>query len=525
MPEGFIGKVSVWIYEEYVKYPDFFYELIREWGIRKVDKEKFPKALNCLMGCFSEYLVFEHRPFFFLGKTGAEYFAEHNPLTLAKEEIGKYKQFAKNHVGVFPIKKISNGKGFYTHLPGREEMIFVEDKSMSKSLESGKHAWIRISRIDGKYFMVSSIGFTLSEKEIQETKNDGYVKYGARFAYNLFYDLWQEGVREMEMLKSELREEVSAKQKQDENKKINIDASSAAVNACLVTEEEKQAEQKFAEVRKRFAVEYVFPIEKVKEWIRIKPYDPFLVMKILLFFIPETIQDKDLGEYMEAGKKYVASLGGADLEAKNLDPKYIEKIADNILENIDGYEDGVAGIGMQVIEEQIDHGKVFNMQRQCLVTLKKGDHPKTKKMYTQFIKYLLENKIPFYGAFRVFANASNSFFALGEYGMCLSLLRASKRLNSKYAFADRSYEVIKDQISNPQKYIEIAKKEGSLPQSKEEKEKLKMHKNAQEEFVKNGGDNDQDYNNSVFKKYEDFLTSLGLLLTKEIESKLTQLRL
>jgi hypothetical protein len=52
-----------------------------------------------------------------------------------------------------------------------------------------------------------------------------------------------------------------------------------------------------------------------------------------------------------------------------------------------------------------------------------------------------------------------------------------------------------------------------------------MHKNAQEEFVKNGGDNDQDYNNSVFKKYEDFLTSLGLLLNKEIESKLTQLRL
>jgi tetratricopeptide (TPR) repeat protein len=259
----------------------------------------------------------------------------------------------------------------------------------------------------------------------------------------------------------------------------------------------------FEMVRKDLNIDHLFSLETFNKWIDKTGDDNIdFAFRSLLFFVPEDfLENTNLHErYIEVGQAYInAYLTQKQIEKslKNLNRSGLDKVKDGENFKFEAMDD----ISLEIDGKEIK-GKFMtktyswreyqDLQFAGHSFLKDGKLKESKESYIKLAEKLLRDQTLFWPYFRVLANASSTYFMLGEFFMALGLVEAALRLNPKYKFAKMLKKNYLDAINSKKVSTELL---------------------------------DMFYPKSVFAEYENFLISHNVNLNKEVEHKVKQYKI
>jgi hypothetical protein len=448
---GFLGTLSDWVSEQTAKDEAVMDAAARKFGLEKLlHTAEEPEKI---LGLFSEWLVFDYRQDIFNGRTGLQFFIEHNPLALVEQEFSAYKDMLDFEVGLFEVKDIERGKGVTLASIASGKERFVHDVNASLSLRGTETVWTRIAPIDGLYHGVGSLFLVLP----------------------------------MRMM-SGMREAIAGW------KKNSFDAREAAKWASHPPEPERahepssyeESRRRFVSALKKCGMEGFFSLETFAEWVSNEgSHDPLFAARALDCLIPENTEFKATQEMMRYAGEFSNNIPRKTLGGKTPN--------EAMRERIERREEGDWETDMFSKE------KYMKTLAKAHEYMKHGEFEKSFKAFEQVIKDLYKEKLPFVSAFRIYANAAVCCFYKDEPLLGDALLDAALRINPLYEFATRQKERYATTY-DPTLVPDFA----SLP-----KKGQKMLQGLLDDMRATGKSM---YQHRIFSKYEKFLKELGVSL-------------
>jgi tetratricopeptide (TPR) repeat protein len=494
MRPHFIDTVANWVLMQY-NAQNYLEKVGKVFG---EDYMKLSSRLTTVYNmCFEDFLVFEYKPVFFYYKTGLEYFVEFNPQNLDKEIIAEYKEILETQVAcVFELKRLVPGIGLELWSSSTGE-IFVYTDDTFEAYEPGQLLWARVGKVNSKYYFVNEyvppLWPVMGVSKLQITRSLS--------------------VQQVALISFADNEEVNKKQR-EQNKLLAKLATESFVEfqkiEAAVLQGVKETKNVFTKtkelfemVRKDLNIDHLFSLETFNKWIDKTGDDNIdFAFRSLLFFVPEDfLENTNLHErYIEVGQAYInAYLTQKQIEKslKNLNRSGLDKVKDGENFKFEAMDD----ISLEIDGKEIK-GKFMtktyswreyqDLQFAGHSFLKDGKLKESKESYIKLAEKLLRDQTLFWPYFRVLANASSTYFMLGEFFMALGLVEAALRLNPKYKFAKMLKKNYLDAINSKKVSTELL---------------------------------DMFYPKSVFAEYENFLISHNVNLNKEVEHKVKQYKI
>ena len=454
---GFLGLLSNWVSEQTAKDEAVMNKATQRFGLEK--HLAHADETEKILGLFSEWLVFDYQQDIFGGRTGLGFFTEQNPLHLPKEEIDAYTDMRSFEVGLFSVKAIERGKGItlVSLASGRE--CFVHDVNASLSLRDNETVWTRIASVQGLYHSVGSIFFVMPMR-----------------------------------VKSGMREVIAGWKKNSYNAKA---ATSFAANPREREHNDppsyEASLQKFKNALEKCGMTGFFSIETFTEWVSDETkYDMDFAPHALDCLTPDTAAFKDTAGLIRVAGEFTKNIPRKSLKGKT--PNEAKRAM---------IEKGEAGDWETDVFSKEKYIKALERANEYMA---EGEFEKSYKAFEQVIRDLLKDKLPFFHAFRVYANAAVCCFHKGDVQLGDALLDASLRINPLYDFAARQKERYALQY-DPTRVADFQ----TLP-----KKGQRMLRSMMDDMQKTGK---RMYQHRVFSKYEKFLKELGVSLAYRTNTK------
>lgn len=449
---GFLKTLSDWTAEAVSREPEimenagksFGYDLILDNFIDREDEERLPML-------FSEWLVFDHKQKIFDNQTGLQYFTGHNPLNLPDDEIKAYRELLQFEVGLFEVKGVEQGRGVFLESIGSDNKNFVNDVNASLFLKIGDTVWTRIAPINGVFHAVGSSLFSMPIK----------IMEGMRSAMS--------GWEKNSFDAREIAEWLARTGKTpDPDSDLPFSAKTYV-----------EAEKNFAKALKKCGMGKMFSTRTFKKWItNEKKYGMSFATKAIMFLIPDDIAGEADEELFQAAGEFA-----------NFVPRkfLVGKTPAEVFEKMSGEE---KEFEIEVLTKD-DFEEKFKVAHKLVA---EGEFEKSYKSFEGIIRDLLNERIPLFHSFRIFANAAVCCFNKEDFLLGEELVEASLRLNPLYDFALRlkdNYVKSYDDYSGVKKgYKKLAK--------------------SMRAVLKEAGQSE--YKRTVFRKYEKFLQDIGVSL-------------
>lgn len=447
---GFLGLLSDWVSEQTAKDGAVIDSAAQKFGLKKLlaqtgEPEK-------ILGLFSEWLVFDYRQKLFDGRTGLEFFTEQNPLNLPEGELAAYRELRAFETGLFDLRSIERGKGVLLASIASGAERFVHDVNASLSLRGNETVWTRIAPVGGLYHGVGSIFFALPMR-----------------------------------VKEEMREAIRGwKRNEFDAKGVASWAVGTKEDVLALPPSCEESRCRFERALKKCGMDGFFSLETFADWAsNEQKYDPLFAARALECLTPEDVPFNDSQELILTAADFGNNTPRAALDGKTPNEAARER----------------QGRGEEGDWETdlFSKEKYMRTLAEAHERMKAGEFQKSYKAFEQVIKNLYQDRLPFAGAFRVYANAAICCFHKGDVVLGEALLDASLRLNPLYEFAERQ----KERYIPPYDPTHIAEF-ASLP-----KKGQKMLRDMRDEMRKTGV---RMYQHRVFSKYEKFLKELGVSL-------------
>ncbi len=461
--------------------------------------------------CFTDYLLFEHKPVFFYFKTGLEYFVEFNPQNLDKEIIAEYKEILQTQKAcVFEVKRTANGEGVELFSPELGD-IFVYDSENFNDWEPGNLVWARVGQVRGKYYFVNDFVPTLSLVPGASKLHAMRPISAQQITIILFTDkefLHKKEIERdkiIELLVAEGSKEFEKFQEQivDTIQEIKQDFSKD-----LPDPEElfQMAKKHFEAVRKELDIKHLFTLNTFNKWIDKEGDDNLdFAFKSLIFFVPEDFlqRSEDHERYIEAGQAYINAYLGkrrvnrmldgldkiksvTDLKKFQSDRKIdTDKLKTDFMREVSLQIDG-KNIHGQFMMKSYSWNEYQDLQFAGHRLLRDEKYKESKESYQRLTEKLLREETLFWPSFRVFANAASTYFMMGEFFMALGLIEAALRLNPKYEFGKMMKKNFLESVGAKKPNMELV---------------------------------DNFYKKSVFAEYEKFLFDHEVNLSKKVTAQ------
>ena len=406
-----------------------------------------------LEGLFTEWTIFDKKSRIFAGKTGLEYFIEHNPLKLPESEMAAYRDLLYFRANFFDIAAVRPGEGVVLKDGG--VAYDVADVNASMSLKKGDTVWCRIASVRGVYQMTSSTMFsapiTFSKNMKAVMTNRGRDIVDAREAAKWAY---QRGVTE--------------------EKKPQLIGDQRVVPV-------EEAAHLFDNALKASGMQDMLSSDTVKIWTsNERTFALGFPMKAIFFLLPEELSEQKRDVVLSTLNVYLNNLPRRQLKGKTpLEASAAQgpndKHFDLDLFHYSDYTDDI---------------------RAAHALMKKNENTQSYKAFEALIRRLLDDKVPIITAFRIYANASACLLMKSEGADPLGreLTRACLRLNPSYDFGIRQKQRLLDPYED---FSGLSKKDARFS-------KLLL--------CTADADGVRRYRRSVFRRYEDFLTKCSISL-------------
>lgn len=454
---GFLGLLSDWVSEQTARDEAAMEKATQKFGLEKLlaqtdEPEK-------IIGLFSEWMVFDCKQELFNGHTGLEAFVAHNPYNAPEQELSAYKDLLFFEVGLFEVKSIERGKGvlLVSIISGAER--FIHDVNASLSLRVAETVWGRVAPVGGLYHGVGCIFFVLPMR----------VKEGMREAMRTW-------------------------------KRNSFDAKEVAGWVVAPGKDKPFAPPlydesmwRFEQALKKCGMNGFFSIETFAEWASDeKKYDMDFASRALDCLIPDDVEFKDTAELIQSSGEFSNNIPRMALGGKT--PNEVSRERQNKGETGD-WE-------MNMLSKE----SYIKKLEQASEYMARGEFEKSYKAFDQVVKDLLKDKLPFFHAFRVYANAAVCCFHKGDIQLGEALLDAALRINPMYEFAERQKEryLADYDPTRTEKFATFSKKG------------QKMLKGMRDDMRATGK---RMYQHRVFSKYEKLLKELGVSLAYRAKVK------
>lgn len=406
---------------------------------------------------FSEWLTFDHRLEIFGGNTGITYFAEQNPLGLPEPDISAYRDLLNFEVGLFEVRGIEAGRGVTLESIAGGKARFVNDVNASRSLAANETVWARIAPVRGAYYMVGSSFFTLPVKII-----GGMRRTMAAWEKNALdareIAAWYCG---------------ASPDGTPSGAAPTIAGSGGAPDPGAI-------EREFVDALRRCGMESIVPVAAFRRWLTDeKRYDISFAPRALFGLIPEDASRDDVSALMNASVRFANAIPRKSLGGKTPDEAARER--------------GAAG-GTLLEMDTYSRDEYLDDLEQAHAYMAAGDFLASYRTFEGVVQRLLDDRMPFFGAFRIYANAAICCFEREEHGLGAELVSASLRLNPRYDFGIRTQE----------RYLAPLRDLSSLPNPERELAAV-MRDMIREDGIRR-------YRRTAFRRYEDFLKKIGVSL-------------
>ncbi len=464
LQKGFLGKLANWVSGSVRNDPEAADKAAREFELQKLlgsaedeeDKEK-------ILGNFSEWLVFDHHSPVFNGQTGLQYFVQNDPLGLDEKELNGYRDLLSFEAGLFEVVEVESGRGVVLRSLHTGEDKFVHDVNSSLSLSPEVTVWGRIAPVDGRYYGVSHTFLVLPVKLGPGLRDDlAQGRKGAmdaREAAHFLLDNEESNETEIEQDDSDL----------DYNK----------------------ARERFRQALVQTGMDRHFSVEQFESWVKNeRKYGLEFANKVLIGLQPETKeQRKGMDKLISVAGDFVNRIPRSRFKGKT--PAQMKK---------------------EIPEEQSRYTVDITSVDKYIKTAEKGggylaqaDFENAYRQFQDAVKMLADDRMPFIGAFRLYANAAICCFHKGDGDLGEELFNAAIRLNPQYDFG----------IEQREKYLEYHN-----PSNWADFEELtkKQQKEVKEEYEAYRAKGKRRYERTPFVRYEKFLQEAGISLNFPTET-------
>ncbi|MEK7175485.1 MAG: SEC-C domain-containing protein, partial [Patescibacteria group bacterium] len=254
------------------------------------------------------------------------------------------------------------------------------------------------------------------------------------------------------------------------------------------TEEYEKAEINFLNILKKCKMDSIFSIATYKKWIiDEKNFGPQFVSNALLCLVPTDLNDKDFEKLLYSAAEFGNNIPKPFLNGKSSSEVYLE------------LKSGDQRFEMNIFSKEKYLTKIVSGH----AYMKDNNYEVAYETFEGVVKDLLEDKIPFFDTFRIYANAAVCSMASEDMGLGEELLEASLRINPQYHFAKRAIE---REIAPYNDFSNV-------------KKGYKKFAKAARGVVKEDGI--RRYRRSPFRKYEDWLKKIGVSLDYETQANIT----
>ncbi len=433
-------------------------------------------------GLFTEWLVFDKKQKMFGNKSGLEYFLA-TCGNIEEKDMKKYKDLLLYEVGLFEVIGLTKGVSLLLKSLATSKEYEVFDKSASEGLKKGAIIWVRIAQVESVYYMVGStifsadvsLGRGLRNMLTQEKRNS----FDAMSAFRMF--LSKEDLSDDEDVYEETGIFPSYYQG------VPSPYDELGVTQVQKSKEYQEKEyirlkEDFGEVLKEANMDSIIPLSVFETWVTDKRrYKAGFAVRAVFFLAPNETEDN-----IDLRKNLLSKAGAFSNSITMLHLQNKKKLKNN--------KDTKNRFEM----DTYSHEPYIVHIKKGLEYTKEKEFEKAYKEYEACIRLLLKDKILYFDCFRVFCNAGGVKTVSDEWSLFgEELMHASLRINDQYSFATQSLE----------KYgLNIERNFDDKKLSKKEKE-------GKEWYLALKKSGEQEYNHSVFKKYEDFLKSSGVSLS------------
>ena len=387
--KNFLGILSDWVQDALGRHPDeleraaneFKFDTLAHVGTGEKDED-------ILAGLFGEWLVFDRKSACFNDVTGLEYFVKHNPLRVSESDMAAYRELLSFEAGFFVVKDVRMGVLMLEAMDGR--LLEVHDVSMSMMAAPEQTLWSRIARIGGVMHCVGSAGFSMPVSfgaNMRLVIANEWGRIDARDAAAWFFskkNIGEEGKRAM-VAKQFLSEESVAR------------AFDAALADC--------------------GMQKMLSHKTVKHWTGDKRrFSSTFSMKALQGLIPEDISKPQTQRLMKTLSAYQNALPRREHGGKSPNEKALSS----------------SEFGKQFDVEIFSLDRYWKMAREAHEHIRAHDAKGALDGFEKTVRSLLEDAVPAFPAFRIFANAAVACFNHQnerKQGLGEALVRAALRLN------------------------------------------------------------------------------------------------
>ena len=239
-----------------------------------------------------------------------------------------------------------------------------------------------------------------------------------------------------------------------------------------------EAEHRFVSALKKCGMDTMFSVSTFKKWVTDeKKFSPFFASNALFALVPRDVSNADSTELIQASMQFANVIPRKVLDGKTPNEAVRER---------DRNEEPVVDSQFFSIDPYLD---IWHRANEKMAQKK---FPEAYDFFTEVIQHLLEDKVPLYDVFRVFANAGVCYgIDLDDY-FGEELVDASLRINPLYDFGQRTKERI---ITEYDDFSHVTREYRKIAQGVRTIMKEKAHRK---------------YKKSVFYKYEQFLKSAGV---------------
>ena len=464
LQKGFLGQLAGWVMTELHAHRDAFDASADAFALTTEGVYELASAQDGsdLEGLFTEWLVFDRTQEHWGNRSGLEQFVASNPLRLLRKDMDAYTDLLRFEVGLFEVIGISPGSHVVVESLQTGTVRTVYDVNASVSLRGGEIVWTRIAPVLDVYHMAGSMMIPVP------------IHFG-----------------------KEMRHEIRSWEKNSwdahEAAKLRY-GKKESPSTGSVPNTKKEAQLQFEKALSVCGMEGFFTIKRFTAWVQNEEkYGHDFPQKALGFLIPENTAPEKVGALLEAGSAFSnliprKQLGGltpsAVVELEMTDPRY----------DMETYSWATYENELIRAHELLQSGKVEEAYR----------------IFEATIQRLLDNHIPAFPTFRIFANAGIACMMRNDdnrvIGLGGELLEASLRINPKYDFGKRSQQRFFDT------YADI-----SHPPKRNQARAQELLRLAQHE-------RQHTYRKTAFYRYERFLRDVGITLSYATKTKPTAWR-
>ena len=464
LPQGFLGKLSDWVSERVKRDPKAAYKAAQEFELQTLlESVESEEEQEKVLGNFSEWLVFDHRSSAFGGQTGLRYFVQNEPLELGEQELNRYRDLLSFEAGLFEVKATERGRGVWLGSLQTGEEKFVYDVNSSLSLSPEIIIWGRIASVNGRYY---GVGHTFMMWPFQ---------LGPGLKESLLQD--KSGV-------IDAREATHFWLKKEENEGDGIELMDSDLDY-------ESARKRFRQALAQVGMNKCFSAEQFESWVKNeRRYGVEFVNKVLVGLQPETkVQKGGMEELLNAAMDFANRIPRSRLKGKT--PAQMKK---------------------EIPAEQSIHrfditslDKYLKMAEKGSEYLAQADFENAYQQFKNTVKMLADDRMPFIGAFRLYANAAICCFHKNDGDLGEELFNAALRLNPQYDFG----------IEQRQIYLEYNDPSRHPDWEEFSTQERKLLQDGHEAYRAKGK---RRYERTPFVRYEKFLAQAGISLNVPTET-------